>query len=157
MAEPSSIATAVARRFAKPASIFEKVKHPQIKISIVTNVTDPSLRIKYLSGSEEDSYRAPWGAWGQDHIRRSYLNKHVKGIERLISERWPKLKFRAETEKNPEKLIAILEEIDDLLFNLEMRIASQNEMRSRGNAESQSDCHESISDVPPGDSESGSQ
>ena len=85
------------------------------------------------------------------------MNKHVKGIERLISERWPKLKFRAETEKNPEKLIAILEEIDDLLFNLEMRIASQNEMRSRGNAESQSDCHESISDVPPGDSESGSQ
>jgi hypothetical protein len=83
--------------------------------------------------------------------------KSMKGVEQLISERWPKLKYRAHNEKNPEKLIAILEEIDDLLFNLEMRIAAQNEMRSRDNAESRSDCHESIRDVPPGDSESGSQ
>jgi len=46
-----------------------------------------------------------------------------------------KLKNKAENEKNPEKLIAILEEMDDLLFNLEMRIAAQNEsMHSRTNS-----------------------
>ena len=85
------------------------------------------------------------------------MNKHMKGVERLISERWPKLKCRAENEKNPEKLIVILEEIDDLLFNLEMRIAAQNQIRSGDNSDSSSDCHESVGDVPPGDSESGSQ
>lgn len=83
--------------------------------------------------------------------------KSMKGIERLISERWPKLKYRAENEKNPEKLIVILEEIDDLLFNLEMRIAAQNEMCSKENADSRSDRHESVREVPRGDSESGSQ
>jgi hypothetical protein len=51
-------------------------------------------------------------------------NKH--SLERLMSERWPKLKKRAQHEKNPEKLIAILEEIDDLLFSLEMRIAAES-------------------------------
>jgi hypothetical protein len=83
--------------------------------------------------------------------------KRTKGVERLILERWPKLKYRVENEKNPEKLIAILEEIDDLLFNLEMRIAAQNEMRSRDNVDSRSDCHKSVSGVRPGDSESGNQ
>jgi hypothetical protein len=85
------------------------------------------------------------------------LNKNMKGVERLISERWPRLKYRAENERNPEKLITILEEIDDLLFNLEMRIAAQNEMHSRDHADSRSDCHESVRDFPPGDSESGNQ
>ncbi|MGO8984301.1 MAG: prepilin peptidase, partial [Terriglobales bacterium] len=31
-----------------------------------------------------------------------------KGVERLISQRWPILKKRAQNENNPEKLIAIL-------------------------------------------------
>jgi hypothetical protein len=77
-----------------------------------------------------------------------------KGVERLIAERWPKLKNKAENEKNPEKLIAILEEMDDLLFNLEMRIAAQNEsMHSRTNSGSRSDCHDLVSNILPGDSE----
>jgi hypothetical protein len=47
-------------------------------------------------------------------------------MERLLTGRWPKLKKRAQHEENPEKLIAILEEIDDLLFTVEMRIAAQS-------------------------------
>ncbi|MFZ0199476.1 MAG: hypothetical protein WAL05_09830 [Candidatus Sulfotelmatobacter sp.] len=46
-------------------------------------------------------------------------------LELPISQRWPKLKKRAQRETNPEKLILLLEEIEDLLFNLEMRLASQ--------------------------------
>jgi hypothetical protein len=79
-----------------------------------------------------------------------------KGAERLISQRWPKLKKRAQNENNPEKLIAILEEIDDLLSNLEMRIASQNRSMRSGT----DTIPESASfafDLPSGDSESGSQ
>lgn len=80
----------------------------------------------------------------------------MKGVERLISQRWPKLKRRAQNENNPEKLIAILEEIDDLLSNLEMRIASQNRnMLARANAGSTSASF--VCQIPPGDSESGSQ
>ena len=48
-----------------------------------------------------------------------------KSLEQLMSERWPKLKKSAQYERNPEKLIKILEEIDDLLFNVEMRIACE--------------------------------
>lgn len=51
--------------------------------------------------------------------------KRKKRLDLLISERWPKLKKRAQNETSPEKLIPILEEIEDLLFNLEMRLASQ--------------------------------
>jgi hypothetical protein len=79
-----------------------------------------------------------------------------KGAERLISQRWPKLKKRAQNEDNPEKLIPILEEIDDLLSNLEMRIASRNRStRSGVNAIPESSSF--AFDVPPGDLESGSQ
>jgi hypothetical protein len=52
--------------------------------------------------------------------------KNKQELERLMSQRWPKLKQRAQHETNSEKLIAILEEIDDLLFSVEMRIAAQN-------------------------------
>ncbi len=38
-------------------------------------------------------------------------------LELPISQRWPKLKKRAQRETNPEKLILLLEEIEDLLFN----------------------------------------
>jgi hypothetical protein len=76
----------------------------------------------------------------------------MKGVERLISQQWPKLKKRAQTENNLEELIAILEEIDDLLSNLEMRIAVGNRnVPSRANAVSTagfSVCH-----VLPDDSE----
>jgi hypothetical protein len=50
--------------------------------------------------------------------------KSSKRVETLISERWPKLKKRAQNENSLEKLIAILEEIDDLLFNLEKRVGA---------------------------------
>jgi hypothetical protein len=51
--------------------------------------------------------------------------KNTQRLELVISERWPKLKKKAQRETNPEKLIGILEEIEDLLFNLEMRLASE--------------------------------
>ena len=53
--------------------------------------------------------------------------KNVRETERLISERWPKLKESAMNEGDPEKLITILEEIDDLLFVLEARIRLDND------------------------------
>ena len=49
-----------------------------------------------------------------------------KTMEQLISVRWPKLRKRAQNERNPENVIKILEEIDDLLFNLEMGIVCQH-------------------------------
>ncbi len=52
--------------------------------------------------------------------------KNKQDLERLMLERWPKLKKRAQSEENPEKLIAILEEIDDLLFQVEMRVAARS-------------------------------
>jgi len=55
--------------------------------------------------------------------------KKKQEFEKLITERWPKLKKKAENEENPEKILAILEEIDDLLFKFEMRIAAQNGRR----------------------------
>ncbi len=58
--------------------------------------------------------------------------KKRQTLEELISERWPKLKKSAQQEKNTERLMAILEEIDDLLFKVEMRIAPQSgQKRSR--------------------------
>jgi hypothetical protein len=78
-------------------------------------------------------------------------------LERVLSERWPKLKKRAQHEKNPEKLIAILEEIDDLLFSVEMRIAAQSgRTRSKGGGDSRSDRPESGGAVHSDDSEIGS-
>ncbi|MFZ0309842.1 MAG: hypothetical protein WCA76_15320 [Candidatus Sulfotelmatobacter sp.] len=79
-----------------------------------------------------------------------------KGVERLISQRWPILKKRAQNENNPEKLIAILEEIDDLLSNLEMRIASQNRGTHSG-ADAVAGAGSLALHIPPGDSESGTQ
>jgi len=40
-----------------------------------------------------------------------------------MAERWQSLKTRAQNERNAEKLIKLLEEIDDLLFNVEMIVA----------------------------------
>lgn len=47
-----------------------------------------------------------------------------KIVDRLISEKWPELKKRAEQETDHEALIHLLEEIDDLLVHLEQRIAA---------------------------------
>ena len=51
---------------------------------------------------------------------------NAKDFDRLIEKRWPTLKKRAQKERNPVRLITILEEIEDLLFLLEMRIAAHN-------------------------------
>jgi hypothetical protein len=88
--------------------------------------------------------------------------KTTKGVERLISEHWPKLKQQAQNEDDPEKLIAILEEIDDLLFNLEMRVTARDRnMNSRATTDSRSDSrsasNKSVCRVPPDDQEIGSQ
>jgi hypothetical protein len=80
-----------------------------------------------------------------------------KGAERLISQRWPRLKKRAQNENNPEKLIAILEEIDDLLFNLEMRIASRNRSMPLGADAVPESAAFAFELPPPGSSESESQ
>lgn len=83
--------------------------------------------------------------------------KNPQPLERLMSERWPKLRKRAQHENNPEKLIAILEEIDDLLFIVEMRIAAQSgQTHSRDDTDSRSDRLESDA-APTDDSEIGSQ
>ena len=59
---------------------------------------------------------------------------NMKGVEHLISQQWTKLKRKSQNENNPAKLITILEEIDDLLSTLEMRIASDQNAPSRENA-----------------------
>ncbi|HEY6764522.1 MAG TPA: hypothetical protein VI386_07110 [Candidatus Sulfotelmatobacter sp.] len=76
----------------------------------------------------------------------------LKGLEWLISERWPKLKKQALAEQDPEKLIALLEEIDNLLFILETRIAGQDGIVRPGR-ESTSSRQKSIYRTPRGDTE----
>jgi hypothetical protein len=69
-----------------------------------------------------------FGCLGYITIKESISSmKNVRETERIISERWPKLKKSAMNEGDPEKLITILEEIDDLLFVLEARIKLDNE------------------------------
>jgi hypothetical protein len=57
--------------------------------------------------------------------------RNNKSAERLMLERWPQLKKQAQNETRPEKLIAILDEIDDLLFCVEMRIAAKSGLVTR--------------------------
>jgi hypothetical protein len=67
-----------------------------------------------------------------------------RGLEQLISERWPKLKKRAQRQRNPEKLISVLEEIDDLLCNIEMKVAAPvGRTDSRDDMGATSGCRES--------------
>lgn len=49
--------------------------------------------------------------------------RNQEQMEQLMAERWQSLKTRAQNERNAEKLIKLLEEIDDLLFNVEMIVA----------------------------------
>ncbi len=69
-------------------------------------------------------------------------------VEGLITERWPDLKKKAEKETDHERLIAILTEIDDLLFVLEKRIAASDEnMKLIPHADARSDWRESCGEV----------
>lgn len=62
-------------------------------------------------------------------------------LEQLTSERWPQLKKKAQNETDPDKLIAIVEEIDDLLFLLEMRVLTRTlDISSKAKTESGSEC-----------------
>jgi len=83
--------------------------------------------------------------------------KNRQALERLMTERWPKLKKRAQNEDNPEKLITILEEIDDLLFSVEMRVAAQSGRAQTRGATDLRSVHLESGAAPSGDSEIGSQ
>lgn len=50
--------------------------------------------------------------------------RNTKIVRRLVSQPWPELKKWAEQETDQEALIALIEEIDDLLALLERRIAA---------------------------------
>jgi hypothetical protein len=78
-------------------------------------------------------------AWDKITKENDWTMKNTQAVEWLVSERWPKLKERAENEKDVEKLIAILEEIDDVLFSVEMRVAAESgRARSRDGTDSRS-------------------
>ena len=50
--------------------------------------------------------------------------KNTGMMERLIAEQWRELKKKAQNATDPERLIAVLEEIDSLLFRLETTAAA---------------------------------
>jgi len=81
---------------------------------------------------------------------------HTEGIDQLISRKWPELKAKAQNEENPDKLMAIVEEIDDLLFLIEMRIACQRRPIRATETNSRS-LQRELSVVPSDNSEIGSQ
>jgi len=58
-------------------------------------------------------------------------------------EQWLRLKRRAQREKHPEGLIAILEEIEVLLADLDKKIATEIESRLRGPIRNQDRTEES--------------
>jgi hypothetical protein len=61
-----------------------------------------------------------------------------KHMDRLILIGWPELKKRAQSEQDVEKLMAVLVEIDELLFSLEVKVRIQDDTRFNARAESQS-------------------
>jgi len=75
--------------------------------------------------------------------------RSMKIVDRLISERWPNLKKRAEQETDHEALIALLGEIDDLLVHLEQRIAAMDkDMGLDSNAGPGRNWRKSVREVP---------
>jgi hypothetical protein len=71
-----------------------------------------------------------------------------KIVDRLISERWPDLKKRAEQETDHEALINLIEEIDELLVHLEQRIAAiDNDMGLHAKAEPGRNWQKSVREV----------
>ena len=86
------------------------------------------------------------------------MRKTTIELERLVMERWPKLKERALNDRAPEILIAILEEIDDILFVLEMRIAAEiGNLPAIADVGRATDDRQFASDILNGDPEIGSQ
>ena len=94
------------------------------------------------------------GALGR--ITTTELPEKERLAVELISKRWLHLKRSAQRERDPEKLIAILGEIEDLLADLEKKIAAADwESSSRSDAESRSDGEESACAVSLDNKESG--
>lgn len=84
------------------------------------------------------------------------ITKTKHSAEQIMSERWPKLLKRTQNETSPVKLIAILEQLDDLLLKVEMRIAAQfGRTRSKNDTDGTSNCKETGIE-PSDESEIGS-
>jgi hypothetical protein len=111
----------------------------------------------YCRANEREIPLGHRNAWSKIKEENVCTMKNKQALERLMTERWPKLKKRAQNENDPEKLIAILEEIDDLLFSVEMRIAAQSgRTHSRNGTDSRS-AHLESDAASSDDSEIGSQ
>jgi hypothetical protein len=61
-----------------------------------------------------------------------------KNMDRPIFIKWPQLKKRAQNEQDLEKLMTLLVEIDELLFNMEMRVRVKDDTGFNARAESKS-------------------
>lgn len=61
--------------------------------------------------------------------------KNDNTIETIILGRWPQLKKKAQNEGDADKLIAIIEDIDELLSDLELKIEAQAIYGSTSNAD----------------------
>ena len=121
----------------------------------MTDVTDGPLPDRIFCREKEGkSVGGLQDAWGIHHTRRILTRMNTKGAERLITQRWPKLKKKLHNENDPRKLLSILQEIDDLLSNLEMRMAAQtwHEDSDRG---AHSTSVSRFYRLPPIDSEGG--
>jgi len=56
------------------------------------------------------------------------LMRSGQTADRLISEHWSKLRRGLTNERDPETLLALFERLDDVLFDFEMKMASQNDL-----------------------------
>lgn len=61
-----------------------------------------------------------------------------KNMDRLISKSWPELKKKAQSEEDLERLMALLVEIDELVFNLEMKVRVKDDAGFNARAEPKS-------------------
>jgi hypothetical protein len=81
--------------------------------------------VRYCRGNDERSGIVAQTLLGEIQRENIETVRSKRGSEQLIYERWPKLKKRAQRERNLQKLVAVFEEIDDLLFNIEMKVAAE--------------------------------
>lgn len=125
--------------------------------SVVTRVTDRLRQAAYVSRNEEHALARFLEMLGATSPKETVGRmKNTEGIDQLIRRRWPQLKAKVQNEENPDKLIAILEEIDDLLFMIETRIAGQSRPTSATETNSRS-LQRELGIVPSDDQEIGSQ
>jgi len=65
--------------------------------------------------------------------------KSAERVSDLISIQWPRLEKRARGERNLKRLIAVFEQMENLLFNVEMISATRN-ANTHSEADSRSAC-----------------